>query len=112
MSLRLFAAAAVLAVSFAGAAFARDTVVTATLQAPSADGRVVADSAIWNCTQASCTAVPQHAVSVHGCRDFVRRSHARVTAYGSPERQLSADELARCNNDPAPATLQANAAGQ
>jgi hypothetical protein len=111
MSFRLFAAAAVVAVSFAGAAFARDTVVTATLQAPSADARVVADSAIWNCTEANCVAVPQHAVSVHGCRDFARRSHAIVTAYGSPDRQLSADEIARCNGDEAPATLQANAAG-
>lgn len=109
---RTLAAAAIFAVSFAGVAFARDTVVTATLQAPSSDARVVADSAVWNCTGASCVAVPQHAVSVHGCRDFVRRSHARVTAYGSGDRQLSADELARCNNDPAPGTLQANATGQ
>jgi len=108
--LRTFAAAAVFAVSFAGVAFARDTVVTATLQAPSADARVVADSAIWNCADATCRAIPQHAVSVHGCRDFARRSHAVITAYGSQDRQLSAEELARCN-DAAPATLQANAAG-
>ena len=111
MSFRTFAAAAVFAASFAGAAFARDTVVTATLQAPSADARIVADSAIWNCADATCRAIPQHAVSVHGCRDFARRSHARVTAYGSDERQLSADELARCNGDAASSTLQANAAG-
>ncbi|MFT3727601.1 MAG: hypothetical protein QM759_07250 [Terricaulis sp.] len=110
MSIRTFAAAAVFAVSFAGVAFARDTIVTATLAAPQADARVVADSAVWNCADASCRAIPQHAVSVHGCRDFVRRSHTRVTAYGSEDRQLNAEELARCNNDAAPAALQTNAA--
>ncbi len=112
MSIRIFAAATLFALGFAGVAFARDTVVTATLQAPAAAERVVADSAVWNCADASCHAIPEHAVSVHSCRDFVRRSHARVTAYGSDDRQLSADELARCNGDAATSTMQASAAGQ
>lgn len=112
MLFRTFATAAVLATCFAGAAFARDTVVTASVATPFADARVVADSAVWNCAEGACRAVPQHAVSVHGCRDFARRSHARVTAYGSQDRQLSADELARCNSEQAPAALQANAANR
>lgn len=110
MSIRTFAAAALFAVSFVGVAAARDSVVTATLQAPAADARVVADSAIWNCADATCRAIPQHAVSVHGCRDFVRRSHATVASYGSEDRQLNAEELARCNGDQASGALQANAA--
>ena len=99
MTFRVFAAATVLAAVCAGVAYARDQVVTVQLEAPAADARVVADGAVWNCAEASCRAIPVHAVSVRACREFARRSHARVTAFGSEAEQLSSEELARCNND-------------
>jgi hypothetical protein len=110
MSIRTIFAAAVLAASFAGVAAARDAVVTAQLQSPVSQTQIIADSAVWSCADGACQAVPVHIISVRGCREFVHSAHVRVTAFGTEARQLSADELARCNGEDA-STLQANAAG-
>jgi hypothetical protein len=110
MSIRTIFAAAVLAASFASVAAAHDAVVTAQLQGAASQTQIIADSAVWNCADTACRAVPSHTISVRGCREFVRNAHVRVTAFGTDGRQLSADELARCNGE-APSTLQANAAG-
>jgi|GEM_PF-1333656 len=110
MSIRTLFAAALLAGSLAGVASAREQVVVAQLQAAPAQAQIIADSAVWNCADNSCQASATHSISVHGCREFVHNSHVRVTAFGTETRQLSADELARCNSD-ASTTLQANAAG-
>jgi hypothetical protein len=106
MTIRTLVAAAVLAIGIAGVASARDTVVTAQFEAPTAQARLIADSAVWNCANATCRAIPIHEVSVRACRALARESHVRITAYGSETRQLSADELSRCNGD-APAVQQA-----
>ena len=92
--------AAVFAASFAGVAYARDEVFTAKLATPAeAQSRVIALNAVWSCSGDTCLARPQHSVNVRSCRVFAHESGQRVTAYGTAERQLSADELARCNGD-------------
>jgi len=92
--------AAVASAAFAGAAYARNTeVFTVKLEAPAAQSRVIASNAIWNCDGDTCVARPSHTASVRECRQFVRESGARVTAYGPESDPLSADEIARCNGD-------------
>ena len=92
--------AAILGVGFAGVAHARGgAVFTATLEAPAQESRVIVQNAIWDCSADTCVARPNHAATVRSCRQFVRESGARVTAYGSPERQLTSEELSRCNGD-------------
>jgi hypothetical protein len=105
-AVRTIALAAALSMGFAGAAFARDPVFTATLDTASQEARVIAQNAIWNCEGATCVARASHAVSVRACRQLVRETGGRVLAYGNETRQLTADELARCNGESA-ATQQA-----
>ena len=108
MSVRSLAIALVLAsAGFAGAAYARDPVFTVKLEAPVAEQtRVIAQSTVWTCEGDTCRARPSHASSVRACRQFVRESGARVTAYGPEGDELTADEIARCNGEQ-PATQQA-----
>jgi len=96
--------AALLSAGFTGAAFARDT-FTAQIGAPTQQAQVIAQNTVWTCEGETCVAAPSHAVSVRACRVFAREVGARITAYGTPERQLSAEELARCNGETT--TLQA-----
>lgn len=106
-AVRTIAFAAALSVGFAGAAFARDPVFTATLDAASQEARVIAQNAIWDCEGATCVARADHAVSVRACRQLVRETGARVLAYGTEAQQLTADEIARCNGESS-ATQQAS----
>lgn len=106
-AVRSIALAAALSMGFAGAAFARDPVFTATLDSASQEARVIAQNAIWNCEGATCVARADHAVSVRACRQLVRETGGRVLSYGTEARQLTADEIARCNGD-ATATQQAS----
>lgn len=103
-ALRTVFVAAALSIGMAGVAHARD-ISTARLDAPSQQNRVIAEQTLWNCSGDTCTARPNRAPSVRSCRQFVRQSGARIVAFGTETRQLSADELARCNGDDA--TLQA-----
>lgn len=96
---RTIALAAALSIGFAGAALARSPTFTATFDTAPAQSRVIAQNTIWNCEGETCVARASHAVSVRACRQLVRQTGARVTAYGTPERQLSADEIARCNGE-------------
>jgi len=98
-AVRTIALAAALSMGFAGAALARDPVFTATLDTPSAEARVIAQNAIWNCEGETCVARTSHAVSVRACRQLVRETGGRVTSYGTQEQQLTADEIARCNGE-------------
>ncbi len=99
--------ATIASLAFAGAAYARDAVFTAKLEAPVAEQtRVIAQNTIWNCAGDTCVARPNHASTVRSCRQFVRHSGARVVAYGPAGNELSADEIARCNGD-ASATVEA-----
>ncbi len=98
-AVRTIALAAAFSMGFAGAAFARNPVFTATFDAPAQESRVIAQNAIWNCEAETCVARADHAVSVRACRQLAREIGGRVTAYGTDQRQLTADELARCNGD-------------
>lgn len=112
MSLRTasnsFLAAAVIgAALFSGAAYARDPVFTAKLSAPVAEQtRVIAQSTVWTCEGDTCLARPSHGLSVRACRQFVREAAAPVTAFGNEARQLTEDEINRCN-EYAPQALEA-----
>ena len=99
---RTLVLAAALSAGFTGAAFARGATFTATLESPVQDARLIAQNTLWSCEGDTCVARPSHAVSVRACRQFAREAGSRVTAYGTEERRLSAEELARCNRDPAP----------
>lgn len=105
---RSFVVAALLVAGVATPALARNPVFTVKLEAPVAEQtRVIAQNAIWNCAGDTCSARPDHAVSVRACRQFVREAGGvRVVSYGSEGRELSADEIARCNGE-ASATQEA-----
>lgn len=98
-ALRTLALAAALTMGFAGPALARNLTFTATLGAPAAQSRVIAQNTIWTCEGDTCVARASHAVSVRACRQLVRQTGVPVTAYGTPAHQLSADEIARCNGE-------------
>lgn len=101
--------AALLSAGFVGAAYARDGVATVRLASPYAGGtQVIALNTLWSCNGDTCLARPTHGINVRSCRQFIRQAGGNVTvvAYGNEERQLSADEIARCNGQSV--TLEAN----
>jgi hypothetical protein len=98
-ALRTLALAAALSVGFAGVAFARDAVFTATLATPAQQTQVIAQNAIWNCEGATCVARVNHGASVRACRQLAREVGVRITGYGPSDRPLSVDEIARCNGE-------------
>ncbi len=101
-ALRTIAIAVLASATFVGAAYARDAVFSARLQAPVAEHtRVIANNAIWNCDGDTCRARVTHGANVRSCRLLARELNARVVAYGAEDDQLSADEIARCNGETA-----------
>lgn len=100
--------AAVISAGLTAPAFARDPVFTIKLAAPVAEQtQVIAQNTLWSCDGDTCRARTDHAVSVRACRQFVRQAgDVRVISYGSEDRELSADEIARCNGE-ASSTQQA-----
>ncbi len=105
---RSFILAAAFTAGLATPALARDPVFTLKLEAPLAEPtRVIAQNAIWTCDGDTCRARTDHAVSVRACRQFLRQAgDVRIVSYGTEARELSADEIARCNGE-APTTQQA-----
>jgi hypothetical protein len=101
MSVRSIVLAAVLSTAFVVPAFARDAVFTVKLEAPvAAQTRVIAQNEVWTCGGDTCLARVDHDVTVRACRQFVREAgDVRITSYGTDGRELSADEIARCNGD-------------
>ncbi|MGE0045384.1 MAG: hypothetical protein AB7J28_08070 [Hyphomonadaceae bacterium] len=105
------AVAAAFSAFTAGAAFAGD-VFTARLEGAAPEARIVARSTVWTCADTVCRARPEHSASVSACRAFVREA-GPVTAYGTEDEQLTAEQLAACNassrqvRNAAPATEQA-----
>jgi hypothetical protein len=97
-----------LSAGFISAAYARDGVATVRLAAPYEGGtQVIALNTLWSCNGDTCLARPTHGINVRSCRQFIRQAgNVQVVAYGNEERQLSADEIARCNGQSA--TLQAS----
>lgn len=105
--LRSIVIAALASASFAGVAYARDTVFTVKLEAPVAEQtRVIANNAIWTCEGDTCRARVSQAASVRACRVLGRELGARIVSFGPEGRELSADEIARCNGEAA--TIQAS----
>lgn len=97
MTTRVSALAAALALS-AGAAAAADTRVTASLEQPvSAQTRVVAGGAVWNCQGSTCSAAAASSRSLgyRACKELVKKV-GPVTAYGG-RQPLEAEQLAKCN---------------
>jgi hypothetical protein len=99
--IRSLVLAAVISAGLTAPAFARDPVFTVKLAAPVAEQtQVIAQNTLWNCDGDTCLARADHAVSVRACRQFIREAgDVRVTAYGTEGRELTADELARCNGE-------------
>jgi hypothetical protein len=87
----IFVAAALVGVSFASAAEAREQVISARLTAPITATRVIADNSIWTCAGDSCQA--RASASVHSCRQFVREANALVVSYAD----LTQEQIAACN---------------
>lgn len=98
MKLRMLTAAAVLSLSFAGAAFA-DGKVSASLAAPvAAKTKVVAAGALFTCEGSTCVAASAQArtVTVAGCKELVK-AVGPVTALTNGKRTLESADLATCN---------------
>jgi hypothetical protein len=98
MKLRLTAALAALATA-ALATSAMAEPVVAKLQSPAPGAaKPVAGGAVFECLGDVCAArAPSSDTSgLRGCKDLVRQMGA-VTSYGASARQLSADQLAECN---------------
>jgi hypothetical protein len=94
---RTFVIAALFGVGLAGAAFARDQVVTAKLVQPVAQStQVIADQALWRCEGDTCRAMVRHDPTVRACRQLVRETGA-VASYGPEDAKFSTDEIERCN---------------
>lgn len=102
-AIRSLVIAAVVSIGFAAPALARDAIFTVKLEAPVAEQtRVIAQNAVWTCEADTCRARATHAVTVRACRQFVRQAgDVRIASYGTDGRELSADELARCNGESA-----------
>ncbi len=93
----LSSAAATLALTFAGAAFAGP--ITATLQNPQASqGQVIAASAVWNCAGATCVShlAPDASEGVSGCRALAKQV-GPLASYAGQRKPLDAAALAKCN---------------
>jgi len=99
MKLRMLTAAAVLSLSFAGAAYA-DGKVSATLKTPvPAKTRVMASGAVFYCEGTSCVAssTQPRTASTAGCKGLVKEV-GEVTAFGTAQKAISAEDLAACNS--------------
>ena len=103
----ILAAAVLGSVMFSGVAQAREaTVFTVRLAQPAEQARIITPNTLWQCEGDTCLARARD-VSVRTCRQFTREANVRVTAFGNERRQLSADELSRCNEGVAAGALQA-----
>lgn len=98
MKFRMLTAAAVLSLSFAGAAYA-DGKVSASLATPvAAKTKVVAAGALFICEGSTCVANSALArtVTVSGCKELVKAVGA-VTTLTNGKRSLEGEDLATCN---------------
>lgn len=98
MNLRMLTAAAVISLSFAGAAFA-DGKVSASLATPvAAKIKVVAAGALFVCEGSTCVAssAQGRTVTVSGCKELVKAVGA-VTAFSNGKRAIEGEALANCN---------------
>jgi hypothetical protein len=101
MKLRTFAAACVLAISFAnaGAALAADPVVAKLQQPVAAKTKVIAGGAQFVCEGGACvaTAPSSKTYALTTCKDLAK-SFGAITAFGAEQKQLDDQRLAQCNS--------------
>jgi len=98
MKLRTLTAAAVISLTFAGAAWA-DGKITASLKTPvAAKTKIVAGGAVFVCEGSNCVALvaPSRAASTAGCKALVKEVGA-LTAFGSDRKALDGADLEACN---------------
>jgi hypothetical protein len=91
-------AAAAIAASTAGSAFAAD-LVTAKLQQPvAAKTKLIAGGAVFFCESDACTASGSNprTLTAGSCKDLAKEVGV-IASYGSARKQLDADKLAQCN---------------
>ena len=99
-ALKSIVAAAVISAAFVAPAMARDLYTIRLAQPVAEQTRVIALNTIWDCNGDTCVARADHGANVRSCRQFVRQADGlRIASYGTAERQLSADEIARCNGE-------------
>jgi len=96
--IRSIAFAAVASLSLIGTAAARD-VFTVKFEGAAAERQIIAQNTVWTCEGDTCAARPNHASTVRACRQIARELGARIVSYGPEGRELSADEIARCNGE-------------
>ena len=98
MKLRMLAAAAILSLSFAGAAYAGGK-VTASLKTPvAAKTKVVVSGAVYACEGDTCVALaaPARAVTLAGCKALVKEVGA-LNSFSNGKRAIEGEDLAACN---------------
>lgn len=84
--------------SMMGVAHADDKVYTVTLAAPLERAqRPIAGSIVWRCSESTCTTVTPRSLGAAVCRQLGAQTSSVITAFGSEEDSLSAEDLARCN---------------
>ena len=100
MKLRTFAAACVLAVSFAnaGAALAADPVVAKLQQPVAAKTKLIAGGALFLCEGASCVASApvSKTYALTTCKDLAK-SFGAIASFGAEQKQFDDQRLAQCN---------------
>ncbi|HVK42952.1 MAG: hypothetical protein K0Q62_687 [Phenylobacterium sp.] len=111
MKLRTLAAAcaALVSVSFAGAALADDP-ITAKLQAPvAAKTKLIAGGAVFLCEGDTClaSAPSSRTYATSTCKELAKNVGA-VASFGGARKQLEADKLEQCNVVALPAQQIAN----
>ena len=91
-------AAALGAVAAPAFAVARDAApyYRAELSSPAAEPKVIAGGMLWSCKGTECTAPKDNSRPLIVCKRLVGET-AAVTKFMVAGKELSADELARCN---------------
>ncbi len=89
--------AAAAALALAGTAFA-GTAFTVTLETPMPKAeKIVAAKALWNCSEATCTAeLDRKTVRVSTCKKVVKEV-GKIAGFANANEALSEADLERCN---------------
>jgi hypothetical protein len=99
MTIRSLGLSLGIALASASAALGAETYAytASTVAKPNKQGAVAVSTIQWNCTATGCTTKgPWPVPGVGACRALAQQV-GPIKAYGHPDRQLSAADLARCN---------------
>jgi hypothetical protein len=96
--MKKFVLAAIVGASLIATAGASPNIFRAELESPVAERtRVVASSVVWLCEGNTCLAQKDtRTVSVRQCRALAEEV-GRIVSFGGAERQLTAEQVAECN---------------